>query len=330
MHRIGIVGAGDIVRKMHLPVLQSLPEARVAWLHDAAPLRARAVAEAYGVSAVTADSPDELPDCEAVLLAVPAPVRATYLESFARRGMAVFCEKPFALTAQEHRRYLDWFEPHRLGCGYMRRFYRSSRILEQVIARRWFGSLREIRVAEGGRSRGSGSGSSFLDDPRFAAAGGVLMDLGTHTLDLALRFAGGGEFRVEHSALTLDGDVDRHAEARVSFGTVSLDYRVSWLTQQPNRLELQFADACVWTSIAPDARVFVGDPRAPREALELATHFDNPLEGATTPNQAFALEWREFLAGLAEHRESGVSAQRALPTTTLAEAIRTQGRAGHA
>lgn len=316
---IGIVGAGDIVRKMHLPVLQSLGDVRIAWLHDAAELRARAVGDAYQVPVAAAQTPEELPPCDVVLLAVPVPVRASYLECFARRGTAVFCEKPFAISAQEHRRYLEWFEPHRLGCGYMRRFYGSTRIVESLLRKGWLGALRAIRVGEGGRSRGSGSGASFLDDPRFAAVGGVLMDLGTHTLDLALQFAGSGEFSVERSALTLDGAVDRHAEARVRLARgVTLDYAVSWLAPQPNRITLEFESASIWMSLSPDARVYLGDPSRPGEALE----FCAAAGAATTANQAFALEWREFLAGLVARRESRVSAHGALATTALAEDIR--------
>jgi predicted dehydrogenase len=170
------------------------------------------VGDAYQVPVVAAAGPAELPDCDIVLLAVPAPVRAAYLQEFSRRGMAVFCEKPFALSAQEHRSYLQWFEPHRLGCGYMRRFYRSTRIVSHLLQRRWLGTPRAIRVGEGARSRGSVSAQSFLDDPRFAAAGGVLMDLGTHTLDLALQFAGSDEFEVESSELTLDGPFEALAD----------------------------------------------------------------------------------------------------------------------
>ncbi|MEJ0087422.1 MAG: Gfo/Idh/MocA family oxidoreductase [Pseudomonadota bacterium] len=324
---IGIVGAGDIVRKLHLPVLQCLDDVRIAWLYDAAPLRARAVGDAYGVRVTEAEGPRELPACDVVLLAVPAPARGAYLQEFARRETAVFCEKPFALSLEEHRNYLEWFAPHRLGCGYMRRFYRSTRIVDHLLKQGWLGDLRAIRIAEGARSRGSGSGHSFLDDPRFAAAGGVLMDLGTHTLDLALQFAGDGDSRVEHAEITFDGKVDRHAQASARIGATStqLDYAVSWLAPQSNRLQLDFAHASVWMGIAPDACVFLGDAARPREALELGAS----VEGATTMNQAFALEWREFLAGLDSGSESRVSARSALATTGLAQMIRDTGIRAH-
>jgi len=328
MHSIGIVGAGDIVRKVHLPVLQNLTGVRIAWLYDRDAARCRAVAEAYQVPWTAANVPDELPECDVVLLAVPVPVRESYLRCFARRGTAVLCEKPFALSAAEHSRYLDWFPAHRLGCGYMRRYYQSTRIIAHLLERNWLGPLRSIHIGEGGRSRGSGGGQSFLDDPAFAAAGGVLMDLGTHTLDLALLFARSEIFAVEQCELTLDGIVDRHvkARARLSQTRLELDYAVSWLDPQPNRIELRFGDVSVWSGVGPDARVFMGDDVLSPDAIELRL----PVGGATTVNQAFALEWRDFLDGVAGGQESRVSARAALATTALAEQMRTSALAAHA
>lgn len=322
MFTVGIVGAGDIVRKVHLPVLQCLSETRVAWLHDASDTRARAVGGAYQVPVVAARNADELPECDVLLLAVPAPVRASYLETFRRRGAAVFCEKPFAISAQEHRRHLEGFEPHRLGCGYMRRFYNSTATIERLLRQRMLGPLRRIRVAEGGRSRGSGSGQSFLDDPRFAAAGGVLLDLGTHTLDLALQFARASAFDIEACHVQMDGGVDRHAEANIKFpGGIRLDFSVSWLSPQANRMVLDFDHVSLWMGLSPDARVYMGDPLRPVDAIEL-----QGVGGATTFNQAFALEWRDFLAGLVSGRASRVSAHGALLTTALAEDLRRYSR----
>lgn len=326
---IGIVGAGEIVRKVHLPVLKSIEGVTVAWLYDTSSQRARAVADAYGVPAIAAATPRELPRCDVVLLAVPVSARASYLRMFAERETAVLCEKPFASSVAEHRNFLDDYLPHRLGCGYMRRFYRSTCLMEHVLRHNWLGPLRAIRISEGGRSRGSGSAQSFLDDPKLAAARGVLMDLGTHSLDLALHLTAVERFAVERSQLSLDGDVDRHAQANVRlFPTASnvdesidLDYQVSWLTQQTNRIELIFRSAVVWSGVAPGAAVFMGDPLRPRDAIEL----NAPVEGAVTFNQAFALEWREFLDGLERGEESRVSARKALPTTALVEGIRTMG-----
>jgi len=55
--------------------------------------------------------------------------RSEYLNEFSARGAAVFCEKPFAVSEAEHRRIVGQFPVHALGCGYMRRFYGSTRLM---------------------------------------------------------------------------------------------------------------------------------------------------------------------------------------------------------
>src|SRR5215469_16318325 len=151
---VGIVGAGEVSRQIHLPVLCSMPEVRVAWIHDRDTRRCQALAQAYGIAGTTADTPQALPPADVVLLAIPVEARGTYLDAFAAGQTAVLCEKPFATTAASHRGLTERYSPERLGCGYMRRFYDSSQILRDVVARGWFGGLRRLRIAEGNRSRG--------------------------------------------------------------------------------------------------------------------------------------------------------------------------------
>jgi len=323
---VGIVGAGDIARKVHLPVLQAMAGVRVSWIYDRSESRARQLGYAYGVQAATGKSPADLPAADVVLLAVPVEARAGYLDAFAPGETGVLCEKPFATAADDHQRAIDRYAPYRLGCGYMRRFYDSSQTLRHVIARQWFGPLRGIRIAEGNRSRGSGVDSSFLDNAQSSTSSGVLTDLGSHSIDLALHLCQAREFRVRECQLVLDGRIDRRASAHVDIltdnGDVELEYRVSWLDPQPNRIELLFERATVFCGIGPSAAVFAGDPERPAEAFRIVA----PVKGAATANQAFYLEWRAFLDGLAARKESLISARSALLTTALVEALHQRGR----
>src|SRR6266702_3564987 len=183
---VGIVGAGAIARKMHLPVLLSMSDVRVDWLYDRDPGRALDLGKAYGVRVVEAASPAQLPHSDVVLLAIPVEARNQYFETVAQQGGSVFCEAPFALTAAEHRRVAGLYSGSRVACGYMRRFYDSVQTVRQVLTEGWFGPLKRLRIAEGNRSRASGADTSFLDGSGSGAACGVLTDLGSHSIDLAL------------------------------------------------------------------------------------------------------------------------------------------------
>jgi hypothetical protein len=91
-------------------------------------------------------------------------------------------------------------------------------------------------------------------------------------------------------------------------------------------MELQFERATVFCGLGWNAEVLVGHPERPAQALRLLS----PAQGARTPNQAFYLEWRAFLDGLAGQRESAISANSAYLTTALVESLHEQGRRLHA
>jgi predicted dehydrogenase len=324
---IGIVGAGAITRKSHLPVLMNIPDVTVAWIHDARSESAKVIADAYGIQSVSSIALQKLPACDVALLAIPVDVRGEYLRHFAARGTAVFCEKPFAVNAAEHAAVLANFAPHALGAGYMRRMFRSAMLLRRIVADGMFGSLRRIDIGEGNRSKGSGADASFLDDPRLGASRGVLTDLGSHSVDLALHVSGARGFDVRSCTRVMDGAVDRKVTAKLRLHGVAADpaasvdmhYGVSWLDRQDNKIRLTFDRATVWSALGPSSEVYAGDPARPRDAISLACE----AIGATTYNQAFYLEWLHFLEGVRVNKESLVSAHSALLTTSLVEALLT-------
>jgi predicted dehydrogenase len=319
---IGIVGAGAVTRKSHLPALMNTPNVAVTWIHDVRGEAAKALAGAYGVDAVSSASPAQLPACDVALLAIPVDARGEYLRHFAARGTAVLCEKPFAMNAADHAKVLADFAPHALGAGFMRRMFRYAMLLRRIVQHGMFGQLRRIEISEGSRSKGSGADASFLDDPRLGASRGVLTDLGSHSVDLALHVSGATGFDVQSCTRVMDGAVDRKVTAQlrlqgVATGPVDLYYTISWLDPQDNKIQLTFDRATVWSSLAPSSEVYAGDPAHPRDAISLACG----TAGATTYNQAFFLEWSHFLDGIRSRRESLVSAHSALLTTTLVEAL---------
>lgn len=327
---IGVVGAGDIARKIHLPVLRAMDGVHVDWIYDRSEDRAGELGAAHGVRALPACAANELPACDIVLLAVPVEARAAYIDAFAGGTTGLLCEKPFAMSAAEHRRAAELYPAYRLGCGYMRRFYESTQTVRHLIANRWFGQLLRVRIAEGNRSHGSGSDSSFLTSSEPSTSRGALTDLGSHSIDLALYLTAAREFSIRRCEFVLDGRIDRRVSAGIDLITgadgdrsvIDLEYRVSWLDPQPNRLELEFEHATVFCGLAPGAEVFVGDANRPASAYRLVS----PVRGALTANQAFYLQWRAFIDGLVAQKESTISARSALMTTALVEALHEQGR----
>jgi predicted dehydrogenase len=330
---VGVVGAGIIAREAHLPVLSCMPDARVDWICDADNDRARALGKANGARAIEFCSPDELPACDAALIAIPLGVRGAYFDVFANRGTAVLAEKPFAISASDHRKLIDRFEPHRLACGYMRRFYSPTQLLRHLVRTTPFGPLVRMQISEGNRSTGSRVDQSYLDDTRQSASGGILSELGCHSLDQALFITDARAYDIQACEFVFDGKVDRKISASIRLlgssylpnsGAV-LDYCVSWLDRQTNTITLEFERSTVWVGIKPWSEVYMGDPSRPESAIRLMP----PARWATTVNQAFYLQWQAFLEGVCTETESAVSALSALLGTALIEDLYSIGR-GHA
>jgi len=334
--RIGVIGTGYIATHVHLPVLTSMPGVRVEWVADANPASAAAVARAFKLRSIPPPlSPSPESDCDVVLFASPVSTRGPYLEHLAGRGIAAFVEKPFARTVAEHRAFAASFQADRIGCGLMRRAYDSTQTLRRILAAGWLGPPTRIVVREGGLTRGSGTDRSYFDDAR--SGGGILLELGCHALDLAMHLTGATRHQVVRQSFLFDGPPDRVAEGEVllladedgAHPPIPLDYRFSWLEDLECVTELHFASARLLVGNRPGSVVRLAGKageRIPGELAEAEFGLEAGGVGATTTNQAFYLEWRDFLDGLLGIRPSAFTAASALPVTALIEDLYRQGR----
>ena len=326
---IGIIGAGNVTQMRHLPVLKVASDVRVAWITDKVEARAQSLGRAYGVPSVALpDSPEELPGCDCVLLALPVGARSRYYPWLSRNVRGVLVEKPFARDVCEHKAIVDRFPPFAIACGYQRRMYSSSMLLRTITAEGWFGELVRVRIAEGGRVTRTGRDVTPLDDPGLAS-GGVLLELGCHTIDLALYVTGATDFEVISCNLVMDGHIDRRAQALVRLTKgghrFDLHYCVSWLDHQPNSIEMQYEHATVSVGVKPGSPVHLAEAgRAKPQAGLLALR-----KGANTAHQAVLAEWSLFLHGLTDKRATALSAHECCLATALIENLYREGMHGH-
>jgi predicted dehydrogenase len=250
-----------------------------------------------------------------------------YFRAFAARGTAVMTEKPFALSREEHRSIEALFAPHQLACGYQRRNYAATRLVQKLLAERWFGPPVGIRIGEGDRVKQSGTDVSHLDDLR-SAGGGVLISQGCHSIDWLLFVTQAEAFEVADVDFVFDGELDRKFSARMRLdgncGPVDVDCCVSWLDAQPNRIEILFENAHLSLGVGPDATLDVRSHAPGAPSAQLAAQLPGM---ATTMNQAFYLEWSQFLEGLAKQEPSLMSAAASQATTALIEELYGKGRA---
>jgi predicted dehydrogenase len=323
---VGIVGAGEIVSRIHLPVLSACEGIRISYVADKNPEVARSVAGSYKVAPVSvADNLDEFPQTDVVLLAVPVTARLPYYDLFAKRGISVLAEKPLAAGVSEAERVCGLYPDFSLACGFQRRSYASVTLARLLIAENWFGPVRSMSISEGALTTKTGADSRFYDDAT-SGGGGVLMDLGCHSLDVAMYITDATEAIPVKQRFVFDGRVDREIAARLTLrtahGACDLDYLVTWLRPAKNTIELRFENCSVELSCRPSRDIVIHGVQNGRDVASLAMKH----AGATTMYQAFYLEWTAFLDGVRSRQASKFNARSCLPTIRAVEALYSAGK----
>ncbi len=202
--RFGLVGYGFGGRYFHAPLLAAAAGCELLAVVTTAPERRAQVAREHpGVATVGSLEELAAAGAEAVAISTPADTHTALTEQALRLGLAVVCDKPFALDAPSARGTVELAE--RLGLPLSpyqnRRWDSDFRTVQDLVAR---GALGEVSRFESRFERlapESGPG---------AAGGGTLRDFGSHLVDQALLLLGPvgsvyAEWRLRDSGL--DDDV---------------------------------------------------------------------------------------------------------------------------
>ena len=202
--RIGLVGYGFGGRWFHAPLLRAAAECDFLGVLTSSPER-RALVDADHPGLPTFDSLEALraAGAEAVAISTPAATHSALTDQALELGLAVVCDKPFALDAAAALRSVELAE--QLGLA-----------LAPYQNRRWDSDFRTVRaLAEEGTlgelTRFESRFERLAPDPGPpASGGGTLRDFGSHLVDQALVLLGPvagvyAEWRVRESGL--DDDV---------------------------------------------------------------------------------------------------------------------------
>jgi predicted dehydrogenase len=107
--RVGIIGAGNIVRQRHLPGLQALPNVQVQAVCNSRRETARRLADEFNIPEVIDDWADMLDhrDIDIIWVGTPPHLHAPITISALEAGKHVFCQARMAMTLRESREMLS-------------------------------------------------------------------------------------------------------------------------------------------------------------------------------------------------------------------------------
>jgi myo-inositol 2-dehydrogenase/D-chiro-inositol 1-dehydrogenase len=208
MIRFTLIGAGRIGR-IHAENVARHPQARLAYVADADPGAAQALADRWSAKTIALDEAVTARDVDAVLIASSTDTHADWIERCAAAGKPVFCEKPLDLDIRRATDCLRRAEAARipLYLGFNRRYDPSFMRLKREIAACTIGALETLHI--------------ISRDPApppveyIRRSGGLFRDMMIHDLDMARWLLGSEPVEVfargsalVDAAIGAAGDVD--------------------------------------------------------------------------------------------------------------------------
>ncbi|GAB4521702.1 MAG: Gfo/Idh/MocA family oxidoreductase [Anaerolineae bacterium] len=190
--RVGVVGAGFVTVRGHIPAYKRLDNVSVEAICDINGDRARAVAEQFGIPHVFTDFDEMLNTLEFDLISIGTPNRFHAPQTIAalEKGCHVLCEKPMALTVEEAQAMAEASRRtgRKLTLGLHHRYRPEALALKPMCEAGELGEIYYARATMMRRAGIPGYGSHFTN--KELAGGGCLYDIGVHILDLTMYFMG--------------------------------------------------------------------------------------------------------------------------------------------
>jgi len=186
--KLGLVGAGAI-SQTHVQAMPLVDCAEIVGVADVRLESAQATAERLGArSFVSHEALSEAFDLDGVIVCTPPASHPEIAIHFLQQGVSVLCEKPLAIDSSSARLMLEAAE--RSGATLM--MASKFRYVEDVVRAKSIvasGALGELSLFENAFTSRVDMSRRWNSDPK-VSGGGVLIDNGTHSVDLMRYFVG--------------------------------------------------------------------------------------------------------------------------------------------
>lgn len=343
--RIGVLGAGRIVERMHLPILSKMPNADVVGVFDPDTGRAAKLAHQFGIPHIAHKLEDLFHlslDC--LLVACPNAQHAEMSIAALEAGMHVICEKPMATTFDDAQKMVATAEitGRELVIAFNNRFRPDVLALQRVIQRGDIGKVVEIHC-EWLRRSGI-PGSWFMNHNQ--SGGGVLTDLGSHVINTALLLSGQQQLLTTCGVIDYTLPVEHHAAAwylpdvpvPMQKYNVEISAKAAALFSSSFRLSVAVSWACDISAdqttlhvigtqgIAVLNTLFGFSPNGVRPASPLTIYAHGEvtspvIERADDISISYENQWKAFIEGLGQKHSLRSHLNESLLTVQIIEEI---------
>ena len=248
--RVAVVGCGAAAREFCLPRLARHNGYRgsVVVVDRHLP-QAKAVAQEFGMEHYCADY-QQLPlDVDAAIIATPHHLHAEQALFFLQQGKSVFVEKPLGMTALEVSRMIDAAQASRvtLMVNNCRRLFPAYRSVRELLHSGKYGKVLRIAVNDGSELAWTSVSAFQIRDA--AAARGVFLDRGAHTVDIVCWWLADRP-RVVRASWDAFGGAESVMDVELASGDSSIQLKFSRLYKLENCFHVECEEARI------DGRLF--------------------------------------------------------------------------
>lgn len=188
---IGIVGCGWIVEFAHLPALQKKEDVQIKAVFDINMERAQDISKKFSIE-YAFDKFEAFLNCglDGIIIATPNATHVPYTMEALRRNIGVLCEKPVALKSAEVNEIIKICKEQNVIYvpGFVNRWRMDIQALYSALKEEKLGEIKSIEAGWLRRSGVPRPGTWFTN--RKFSGGGVLVDLGSHVMDICLMLLG--------------------------------------------------------------------------------------------------------------------------------------------
>lgn len=317
--RLGIIGCGGIVQALHVRSLARQKHAEVAALVDQSQDNLSAVGAHFPEASRYRDISD-LVDVDAVLVATPNTLHYEHTKICLEKGWHVISEKPQAIRYDQALELVQLSRSRQLAycVNLNRRFLPNVIKMRQLIQSGEWGRPLRIRTADGVRLMGTPDGGQSYHGIVELAGGGVLLDTGSHMVDLALFLIGAKE--LGHIDYQDDAWTHLEAETKIKIrcdtdtGPCDAEVFLSRISPVAQTVSLECEHASFFTSLSPVASITARFPNS-NETFDIPVRADDDTIANT-----FVDAMDSFLnACLDISRTAGNTAESALPSIDAME-----------
>jgi predicted dehydrogenase len=318
MINIGIIGFGNISLNVHLPILLSRNDVKIVWIVDKdrkfQTLFKKKKIDFYSniQDAINSDIP------EIALISVPYGQRKEIFNVLKGKVSGIYCEKPLALSTNEHLSYVNGLDDFSFTIGYQRRSLGNVQTVKSIIESNIFGTLQKIEIEFGSINFNFGGYRS----QKLLSGGGIFLEVGSHWIDTALYVSNAKEISEFQANVEYEDGLDINSYGKFKIknsanNTILFNFKFSCIENTKNYIKFIFPNICLSLNLFEDNSEIIITSNT-----NLQKFFIHNFLNDKFPNDSLSqasVYWDEFLKSFKEKKRTYTNQDTFLLTTKIIE-----------